>query len=454
MPPWGAQIIAPGLYFLICSIRIAATVADVFRSLDPKLIYVCVGAFVAWIPEKTLLVILGSSVRCNPEVAGASTAEGMGGVVDGSAWWLRCLVTIVSFMFPMFAVSEIAHGSKVVGATLFTDRTLVRLVFCGVLVCRCTAADPLGICVWVLLVTQIHCSNTWCCRVLSAMVSVGILPGHSFELRTCFAVLGFWAPLFPPIGSRKRTSSRLREFVQKNMVEFRARSGDSVLKKLRMGNPDGTSNKEEKRWYSWMRDKDRTDKEKADMEALNGLVTYSSQAMDRNIFVQKADYRNTLRTLFSTSGGHEQVIDAETSMYVDHMFRRVTSISLFHGQSVLQKLPSSNTYRQKSLAFRALQLAHQSCGGTWEEAAEMFWAALRQCPRGRRGEGRRRGEARFPAEHVIDSFETVSPRKARRVAEAGGGDERVGGSGSLLETAAAGDVQACAGATVTSADTD
>ena len=55
----------------------------------------------------------------------------------------------------------------------------------------------------------------------------------------------------------------------------------------------------------------------------------------------------------------------------------------------------------------------------------------------------------------VGSLETMSPemRKARRVAEVGGGDESGGSSGSLLETAAAGDGQACAGARVASAHT-
>ena len=73
----------------------------------------------------------------------------------------------------------------------------------------------------------------------------------------------------------RRTSCQLREFVLNNLVAFQARSGDGVFKKLRTRNPDGTSNKEEKRWYSWMSDKGRrTAREKADMEELNALVNY------------------------------------------------------------------------------------------------------------------------------------------------------------------------------------
>ena len=48
------------------------------------------------------------------------------------------------------------------------------------------------------------------------------------------------------------------------------------MKKLRTRNPDLSFNKEEKRWYSWMRDKCRTAKEKADMAELNALVNYSA----------------------------------------------------------------------------------------------------------------------------------------------------------------------------------
>ena len=43
-----------------------------------------------------------------------------------------------------------------------------------------------------------------------------------------------------------------------------------------MRNPDLSFNKEERRWYSWMRDKCRTAKEKADMAELNALVNYSA----------------------------------------------------------------------------------------------------------------------------------------------------------------------------------
>ncbi|MCH2143442.1 MAG: hypothetical protein MK077_10670 [Phycisphaerales bacterium] len=142
-----------------------------------------------------------------------------------------------------------------------------RLVLCGVLVCRCTTADPLAICVCVLLVAQMHCSNTWCCRVLTAMVSAAILAGYSFEMRTCFAALGFWAPLFPQKGERKRTCCQLRGFVQTNLAELQVRSGDSVFKKLR-----ASRSPEEKRWYSWMSDVGRTDRERAEMEELNVLV--------------------------------------------------------------------------------------------------------------------------------------------------------------------------------------
>ena len=77
-------------------------------------------------------------------------------------------------------------------------------------------------------------------------------------------------------GDRKRTIGQLREFVRNNQVTLRARSGDGVLQKLRTRNPDQSFNKPEKRWYSWMRDKRRTAKEKADMAELNALVNYSA----------------------------------------------------------------------------------------------------------------------------------------------------------------------------------
>ena len=81
----------------------------------------------------------------------------------------------------------------------------------------------------------------------------------------------------PPVRSySKRTNDRLREFVRNNLVTLRARSGDGVLQKLRTRNPDQSFNKPEKRWYSWMRDKRRTAKEKADMAELNALVNYSA----------------------------------------------------------------------------------------------------------------------------------------------------------------------------------
>ena len=43
-----------------------------------------------------------------------------------------------------------------------------------------------------------------------------------------------------------------------------------------MRNPELSFNKEERRWYSWMGDKCRTAKEKADMAELNALVNYSA----------------------------------------------------------------------------------------------------------------------------------------------------------------------------------
>ena len=162
-------------------------------------------------------------------------------------------------------------------------QTVVRLVLCGALVCRCTAADPLAICVLVLLATQMHCSNTWCCRVLSAMVSVGILATHSFELRTCFAVLGFWAPFFPPKGSRKRTSNQLCQFVHAKRAILQARSGDSVFKRLRTRNSHGTDNKVEKCWYSWMSDPRRTTMELNVMKELNELVNAGGGGGERTI---------------------------------------------------------------------------------------------------------------------------------------------------------------------------
>ena len=77
-------------------------------------------------------------------------------------------------------------------------------------------------------------------------------------------------------GDRKRTIGQLRYFVRINQVTLRARSGDGVLQKLRTRNPDQSFNKTEKRWYSWMRDKRRTAKEKADMAELNALVNSSA----------------------------------------------------------------------------------------------------------------------------------------------------------------------------------
>ena len=80
--------------------------------------------------------------------------------------------------------------------------------------------------------------------------------------------------------NRKRCQAsigRLREYVRNNLAVIGARSGNGLLKKLRMRNPDRSFNKEEKRWYSWMMDKRRTMKEKAEMKELNALVNYSSQ---------------------------------------------------------------------------------------------------------------------------------------------------------------------------------
>ena len=84
-------------------------------------------------------------------------------------------------------------------------------------------------------------------------------------------------------GARKCTIGQLREFVRNNQVTLRARSGDGVLQKLRTRNPDQAFNKPEKRWYSWMRNKRRTAKEKAYMEELNALVNYSAGHMNRTI---------------------------------------------------------------------------------------------------------------------------------------------------------------------------
>ena len=83
------------------------------------------------------------------------------------------------------------------------------------------------------------------------------------------------APGAMRFGDRKRPIGQLREFVRNNLVVLRARSGHGLLNKLRARNPDLSFNKEEKRWYSWMRDRCRTAKEKADMEELNALVNYS-----------------------------------------------------------------------------------------------------------------------------------------------------------------------------------
>ena len=55
------------------------------------------------------------------------------------------------------------------------------------------------------------------------------------------------------------------------------------MQKLRTRNPDYSYNKEEKRWYSWMRCQCRTAREKADMEELNALVNRSAVHMKRTI---------------------------------------------------------------------------------------------------------------------------------------------------------------------------
>ena len=75
---------------------------------------------------------------------------------------------------------------------------------------------------------------------------------------------------------RRRTIDQLREFVQNNLVELKARSGDGLRKKLRTRNPDGTWNKEEKCWYTWMQNICRTAREEAEMEELNAVVNYSA----------------------------------------------------------------------------------------------------------------------------------------------------------------------------------
>ena len=75
---------------------------------------------------------------------------------------------------------------------------------------------------------------------------------------------------------RKRTIDQLREFVRNNLVELQARRGDGLRKKLRTRNPDGTWNKEEKCWYTWMQDICRTAREEAEMEELNAVVNYSA----------------------------------------------------------------------------------------------------------------------------------------------------------------------------------
>ena len=75
---------------------------------------------------------------------------------------------------------------------------------------------------------------------------------------------------------RRRTIDQLREFVQNNLLELKARSGDGLRKKLRTRNPDGTWNKEEKCWYTWMQNICRTAREEAEMEELNAVVNYSA----------------------------------------------------------------------------------------------------------------------------------------------------------------------------------
>ena len=73
-------------------------------------------------------------------------------------------------------------------------------------------------------------------------------------------------------GARKRTSDQLYQFVSLKQAMLQARIGDGLLKKLRTKYPDGTYNKEEKRWYSWMRDPRRTITELNVVKALNELV--------------------------------------------------------------------------------------------------------------------------------------------------------------------------------------
>ena len=121
------------------------------------------------------------------------------------------------------------------------------------------------------------------------------------------------------------------------MDELRARKGVGVLKKLCLRNQDGTQNKEEKCWYSWMKDGARTDEDRAEMETLNVLV--NATVSRKRVRVKSGAVAGSIETI----------------------------------------------------------AGYQRCGGAREEAAVT----------------------------QVGSFETVSPemRKARRVAEAGGGDE-------------------------------
>ena len=127
---------------------------------------------------------------------------------------------------------------------------------------------------WVSIILDRHAPKVWQCRVVTMCLML-FFSSESVLSMTLGAIGGWWNPAFPPKLSAEDIEEKLsafRAFVEANVDLLRARTGNSILAKLRSGT--GAS-AEEKQWYFFLQRNRKNFRASHDelLDEMYGLVT-------------------------------------------------------------------------------------------------------------------------------------------------------------------------------------
>ena len=128
------------------------------------------------------------------------------------------------------------HGLHTFWAKRSVHVGLLRQLPWLLVVQRALCQDPVAMVVLLMMIMDVHCTMTWCCRVWTAAILLTITAGSPLWARALAAAIGVCSPLLPPKMTEEAMALKLREFrtwAVANLEMLRGRPGKGLKGKLR-----------------------------------------------------------------------------------------------------------------------------------------------------------------------------------------------------------------------------